>query len=75
MNINVINESSKGLPQELLTAISSFKDFDRINDIAEAWNLKVVNIKFNYTVDEKLESQEITIGDSFQRKTKNNFYI
>ena len=65
MNINVINESSKGLPQELLTAISSFKDFDVINDIAEAWNLKVVNIKFNYTVDEKLESQEITIGDSF----------
>ena len=65
MNINVINESSKGLPQELLTAISSFKDFDIINDIAEAWNLKVVNIKFNYTVDEKLESQEITIGDSF----------
>jgi hypothetical protein len=65
MNINVINESSKGLPQELLTAISSFKDFDRINDIAEAWNLKVVNIKFNYTIDEKLESQEITIGDSF----------
>jgi len=65
MNINVINESSKGLPQELLTAISSFKDFDMINDIAEAWNLKVVNIKFNYTVDEKLESQEITIGDSF----------
>ena len=65
MNINVINESSKGLPQELLTAISSFKDFDRINDIAEAWNLKVVHIKFNYTVDEKLESQEITIGDSF----------
>lgn len=65
MNINVINESSKGLPQELLTAISSFKDFDRINDIAEAWNLKIVNIKFNYTVDEKLESQEITIGDSF----------
>lgn len=65
MNINVINESSKGLPQELLTAISSFEDFDRINDIAEAWNLKVVNIKFNYTVDEKLESQEITIGDSF----------
>lgn len=65
MNINVINESSKGLPQELLTAISSFKDFDVINDIAEAWNLKVVNIKFNYTVDEKLESQEITVGDSF----------
>ena len=65
MNINVINESSKGLPQELLTAISSFKDFDAINDIAESWNLKVVNIKFNYTVDEKLESQEITIGDSF----------
>lgn len=65
MNINVINESSKGLPQELLTAISSFKDFDTINDIAEAWNLKVVRIKFNYTVDEKPESQEITIGDSF----------
>lgn len=65
MNINVINKSSKGLPQELLTVISSFEDFDRINDIAEAWNLKVVSIKFNYTVDEKLESQEITIGDSF----------
>ncbi|MBQ6629508.1 MAG: hypothetical protein IJH65_11940 [Methanobrevibacter sp.] len=65
MNINVINESSKGLPHELLTAISDFKDFDAINDIAEAWNLKVVGVKFNYTVDEKLESQEIIIGDSF----------
>lgn len=65
MNINVINESSKGLPQELLTVISSFKDFDAINDIAESWNLKVVGIKFNYTDDEKLASQEITIGDSF----------
>lgn len=65
MNVNVINKSSKGLPQELLTAISGFKDFDTINDIAEAWNLKVIEIKFNYTDDKKLESQEITIGDSF----------
>ena len=65
MNINVINESSKGLPQELLTAISGFKDFDTINDIAEAWNLKVAAVKFNYTVDKKLESQEIIVGDSF----------
>ena len=65
MNVNVINKSSKGLPQELLTAISGFKDFDTINDIAEAWNLKVVTVKFNYTVDKKLESQEIIVGDSF----------
>lgn len=65
MNIDVLNKSSKGLPQELLTAISRFKDFDTINDIAEAWNLKVVEIKFNYTGDEKLESQEIIVGDSF----------
>lgn len=65
MNINVINESSKGLPQELLTAISGFKDFDTVNDIAEAWNLKVAAVKFNYTTDKKLESQEIIIGDSF----------
>lgn len=65
MNVNVINKSSNGLPQELLTAISVFKDFDTINDIAEAWNLKVVEIKFNYTGDKKLESQEIIVGDSF----------
>ena len=65
MNVNVINKSSKSLPQELLTAISGFKDFDTINDIAEAWNLKVVEIKFNYTKDKKLESQEIIVGDSF----------
>lgn len=65
MNVNVINKSSKGLPQELLTAISVLKDFDTINDIAEAWNLKVVAVKFNYTVDKKLESQEIVVGDSF----------
>ena len=65
MNVNVINKSSKGLPQELLTAISGFKDFDTINDIAEAWNLKVVAVKFNYTADKKLESQEIIVGDSF----------
>lgn len=65
MNVNVINKSSKGLPQELLTAISDFKDFDTINGIAEAWNLKVLEIKFNYTGDKKLESQEIIVGDSF----------
>ena len=65
MNVNVINKSSKGMPQELLTAISGFKDFDTINDIAEAWNLKVVEIKFKYTEDKKLESQEIIVGDSF----------
>lgn len=65
MNVNVINKSSKGMPQELLTAISGFKDFDTINDIAEAWNLKVVEIKFNYTEDKKLESQEIIVGDNF----------
>ena len=65
MNIDVLNKSSKGLPQELLTAISRFKDFDTINDIAKAWNLKVVEIKFNYTGDKKLESQEIIVGDSF----------
>ena len=65
MNIDVINKSSKGLSQELLTAISDFKDFDTINDIAEAWNLKVIEIKFNYTADKKLESQEIIVGDSF----------
>ena len=65
MNIEIINKSSKGLPQELLTAISGFKDFNTINDIAEEWNLKVVGIKFNYTADKKLESQEIIVGDSF----------
>ena len=65
MNVNIINKSSKGLPQELLTAISGFKDFDTVNDIAEAWNLKVAAVKFNYTVDKKLESQEIIVGDSF----------
>lgn len=65
MNIDVINKSSKGLPQELLTAISDFKDFDTINDIAEAWNLKVLEIKLNYAADKKLESQEIIVGDSF----------
>ena len=65
MNVNVINKSSKGLPQELLTAISGFKDFDTINDIAEAWNLKVLEIKLNYAADKKLESQEIIVGDSF----------
>ena len=65
MNIDIINKSSKSLPQELLTAISDFKDFDTINGIAEAWNLKVVEIKFNYTENKKLESQEIIVGDSF----------
>ena len=65
MKIKVINESSKGLPQELLSAISSFKDFDTINDTAEAWNLKVKSIDFIYTEDEKLKEQKITIGDNF----------
>lgn len=65
MKIKVINESSKGLPQELLSAISSFKDFDTINDTAEAWNLKVKSIDFIYTEDEKLKEQKIIIGDNF----------
>ena len=65
MKIKVINESSKGLPQELLSAISSFKDFDTINDIAEEWNLKVKSIDFIYTEDEKLREQKIIIGNDF----------
>lgn len=65
MKIKVINESSKGLPHELLTAISDFKDFDTINDTAEAWNLKVKSIDFIYTEDEKLKEQKIIIGDNF----------
>ena len=65
MKIKVINESSKGLPQELLSAISNFKDFDTINDTAEAWNLKVKSIDFIYTEDEKLKEQKIIISDNF----------
>lgn len=65
MKIKIINESSKGLPQELLSAISNFKDFDEINDIVEAWNLKVKSIDFIYTEDEKLKEQKIIIGNNF----------
>jgi hypothetical protein len=63
MDIKVVNESSRGLPQELLTAISEFKSFDEVNDIAEAYNLVVRSVKFVYDGNDRPTGQEITVGD------------
>lgn len=63
MNITVINNSSRSLPYELLSAVSDWKDFDALNDIAEQYNLKIKKVKFIYDDEERPIEQEITFGD------------
>lgn len=63
MNITAINNSSRSLPYELLSAVSDWKDFDALNDIAEQYNLKIKKVKFIYDDEEKPLEQEITFGD------------
>ena len=63
MNITAINNSSRNLPYELLSAVSDWKDFDALNDIAEQYNLKIKKVKFIYDDEERPIEQEITFGD------------
>lgn len=63
MNITAINNSSRSLPYELLSAVSDWKDFDALNDIAEQYNLKIKKVKFIYDDEERPIEQEITFGD------------
>lgn len=63
MNITVINNSSRSLPYELLSAVSDWKDFDVLNDIAEQYNLKIKKVKFIYDDEDRPIEQEITFGD------------
>lgn len=48
---------------ELLSAVSDWKDFDALNDIAEQYNLKIKKVKFIYDDEERPLEQEITFGD------------
>lgn len=63
MNITAINNSSRSLPYELLSAVSDWKDFDALNDIAEQYNLKIKKVKFIYDDEERPIEQEITFSD------------
>lgn len=63
MNITAINNSSRSLPYELLSAVSDWKDFDALNDIAEQYNLKIKKVKFIYDDEDRPIEQEITFGD------------
>ena len=63
MNITVINISSRSLPYELLSAVSEWKDFDTLNNIAEQYNLKIKLVKFIYDGEEKPTEQQIAFGD------------
>lgn len=63
MNITAINNSSRNLPYELLSAVSDWKDFDALNDIAEQYNLKIKKVKFIYDDEERPIEQEITFDD------------
>lgn len=63
MNITAINNSSRSLPYELLSAVSDWKDFDALNDIAEQYNLKIKKVKFIYDDEERPIEQEITFDD------------
>ena len=63
MNITAINNSSRSLPYELLSAVSDWKDFDALNDIAEQYNLKIKKVKFIYDDEDRPIEQEITFSD------------
>jgi hypothetical protein len=63
MNVEIINESSRHLPGDLINAISEFRPYDEVNDIAEEYNLRIVSLRFVNDENDLPIEQEITVGD------------
>lgn len=61
VKIKIKNKSSRDIPEELVEDLQ-FKTLDQINEIAEQYNLKVIEMSREYD-DGHLIENELTFGD------------
>ena len=60
------NKSSRDIPEELVEDLY-FKTLDQINEIAEQYNLKVIEMSREYE-DGHLVENELTFGDRYAKE-------
>lgn len=63
VKIKIKNKSSRDIPEELVEDLQ-FKTLDQINEIAEQYNLKVIEMSREYN-DGHLVENELTFGDRY----------
>lgn len=61
VKIKIKNKSSRDIPEELVEDLQ-FKTLDQINEIAEQYNLKVIEMSREYNNGHLVEN-ELTFGD------------
>lgn len=66
IKIKIKNKSSRDIPEELVEDLQ-FKTLDQINEIAEQYNLKVIDMSREYE-DGHLVENELTFGDRYAKE-------
>lgn len=66
VKIKIKNKSSRDIPEELVEDLQ-FKTLDQINEIAEQYNLKVIEMSREYN-DGHLVENELTFGDRYAKE-------
>lgn len=66
VKIKIKNNSSRDIPEELVEDLQ-FKTLDQINEIAEQYNLKVIEMSREYNNGHLVEN-ELTFGDRYAKE-------
>ena len=66
VKIKINNKSSRDIPEELVNDLQ-FKTLDQINEIAEEYNLKVIEVTREYDNGHLVEN-ELTFGDRYAKE-------
>jgi hypothetical protein len=66
VKIKIKNKSSRDIPEELVEDLQ-FKTLDQINEIAEQYNLKVIEMSREYDNGHLVEN-ELTFGDRYAKE-------
>lgn len=67
VKIKIKNNSSRDIPEELVEDLQ-FKTLDQINEIAEEYNLKVIEMTRGYDDDGHFVENELTFGDRYAKE-------
>ena len=67
IKIKIKNNSSRDIPEVLVENLQ-FKTLDQINEIAEEYNLKVIEVTREYDDDGYFVENELTFGDRYAKE-------
>ena len=67
VKIKINNKSSRDIPEELVENLQ-FKTLDQINEIAEEYNLKVIEVTREYDDDGHFVENELIFGDRYAKE-------